>query len=99
MPALAKVPFLVAEVRRGSRGQQPRGAAVSAAMDASCAGDVLRAAVVAREPVSMRFRRRGGRRALAKMPPLTRPTKISGAMPRAKKNFRRIASNELREAG
>jgi hypothetical protein len=48
-------------------------------MLASCACDVLRAAVVARERVFMRFRRRGGRRALAKMPPLTRSTKISGA--------------------
>ena len=45
---------------RGSRGQQPRGAAVSAAMIAPCAGDVLRAAVVARKPVFMRFRRGGG---------------------------------------
>jgi hypothetical protein len=40
------------------------GAAVSAAMVAPCAGHVLRAAVVAREPVFMRFRRRCGRWAL-----------------------------------
>ena len=45
---------------RGSRGQQPRGAAVSAAMIAPCADEVLRAAVVARKPVFMRFRRGGG---------------------------------------
>jgi hypothetical protein len=45
------------------------GAAVSAAMVAPCAGDVLRAAVVAREPVFMRFRRRCGRWALVNMPP------------------------------
>jgi hypothetical protein len=31
---------------RGSRGQQPRGAAVSAAMIAPSAGDILRAAVL-----------------------------------------------------
>ena len=44
----------------GSRSQQPRGAAVSAAMIAPCAYEVLRAAVVARKPVFMRFRRGGG---------------------------------------
>jgi len=55
---------------RGSRGQQPCGAAVSAAMIAPCAGDVLCAAVVVRKPVFIRFRRGGGRwLALAKMPP------------------------------
>ena len=36
---------------RGSRGQQPRGAPVSAAMVAPCAGEVLRAAVLDREPL------------------------------------------------
>ena len=45
---------------RGSWRQQPREALVSAAMIAPCAGDVLRAAVVARKPVFMRFRRGGG---------------------------------------
>ena len=45
---------------RGSLRQQPREALVSAAMIAPCAGDVLRAAVVARKPVFMRFRRGGG---------------------------------------
>ena len=45
---------------RGSWCQQPRGAPVSAAMIAPCAGDVLRAAVVARKPVFMGFRRGGG---------------------------------------
>ena len=45
---------------RGSWCQQPRGAAVSAAMIAPCADEVLRAAVVARKPVFMRFRRGGG---------------------------------------
>ena len=39
---------------RGSLRQQPRGAAVSAAMVAPCAGDVLRAAVVVRKPIFMR---------------------------------------------
>ena len=41
---------------RGSRGQQPRGAAVSAAMVAPCAGDVLRAAVVVRKSVPCHLR-------------------------------------------
>ncbi len=45
---------------RGSLRQQPRGAAVSAAMIAPCADEVLRAAVVARKPVFIRFRRGGG---------------------------------------
>ena len=45
---------------RGSWCQQPRGAAVSAAMIAPCADEVLHAAVVARKPVFMRFRRGGG---------------------------------------
>ena len=45
---------------RGSWCQQPRGAAVSAAMIAPCADEVLRAAVVARKPVFMRFWRGGG---------------------------------------
>ena len=45
---------------RGSWRQKPRGAAVSAAMIAPCAGEVPRAAVVARKPVFMRFRRGGG---------------------------------------
>ena len=45
---------------RGSWCQQPREAAVSAAMIAPCADDVLRAAVVGRKPVFMRFRCGGG---------------------------------------
>ena len=45
---------------RGSWCQQPRGAAVSAAMIAPCADEVVRAAVVARKPVFMGFRRGGG---------------------------------------
>jgi hypothetical protein len=45
---------------RGSWRQQPREAVVSAAMIAPCAGEVLRAAVVARKPLFMRFRRGGG---------------------------------------
>ena len=39
---------------RGSWRQQPRGAAVSAAMVAPCADEVLRAAVVMRKPIFMR---------------------------------------------
>jgi hypothetical protein len=41
---------------RGSRGQQPRGAAVSAAMIAPSAGDVLRAAVLDRRSVPCHLR-------------------------------------------
>ena len=53
-PSLSPTPL------RGSLGQQLRGAAVSAAMIAPCVGEVLRAAVVARKAVFMRFRRGGG---------------------------------------
>jgi len=69
MPALAKIPS------SSPRCGAVRGAAFSVAIVASCAGDVLRAAVIAREQVFMRFRRRGGRWALANMQPLNHPTK------------------------
>ena len=59
-PVLRSVIGFAPAPLRGSWCQQPRGAAVSAAMIAPCADDVLRAAVVARKPVFMRFRRGGG---------------------------------------
>ena len=53
-PVLRSVFVFALAPLRGSWRQQPRGAAVSAAMVAPCADEVLRAAVVMRQRVFMR---------------------------------------------